>query len=76
MDKNNDDMLTQVQHYRDLQLHYEAIDAAIDTLLTNHQTDTGGLAPDDLARYRSLFQQRAEVLNEMRILEQILFDEE
>ena len=73
---DNDDMLTQVQHYRDLQLHYEALDTAIDRLLTDHQSDVGGLSPDDLARYRNLFQQRAEVLNEMRILEQILFDEE
>lgn len=73
---SNDDMLAQVQHYRDLQLRYEALDSEIDALLAAHKSATGGLSGADLAAYRDLFQQRADVLNDMRIMEQILFEDE
>lgn len=72
----NDDMLDQVEQYRQLVLQYEALDAEIDALIMASGGLMENLSPEELARYRDLAQQRDELLNEMRVLEQQLLPDD
>lgn len=67
---SSDDMLNDVQRYRQLVLDYEALDEEIDQYII----DRGGkteheMTPDELAHYRELSRRRDELLNEIRLLE-------
>jgi hypothetical protein len=73
---NGSDVLHQVQAYRKIVLLYEALDEEIDKLIMEHGGVSENLSPDDLARYRDLARKRDEILNEMRILEQKLLDDD
>lgn len=69
-----DDMQKQVAIYRQLVLEYEALDEQIDQLIMQHEGHTENMSPEDLAHYRELAHKRAEIRNEMRYLEQQLFN--
>ena len=71
MSENNRSRLEQAQAYRRLVDRYEALDEKIDSLM---MANGGGekMSAADLQQYRDWAQQRAEALNEMRILERQL----
>lgn len=72
---DNDD-LTSVQTYRNLVLQYEAMHAGINALFQTHPGGTETMTERELAQYRDMARQRDELLNEMRLLEQQLLDDE
>lgn len=71
MDENKN-QLEIVQEYRKLVLIYEALDEKIDNLIMNNGGVTENMSDTDLQQYRKWATERAEILNEMRILEQQL----
>jgi len=60
--------------YRVLVEDYEALDAKIDALLASYKGSLDKMVGADKQHYREMSHQRDEMLNEMRILEQSLFD--
>jgi hypothetical protein len=75
-DLQDKDLLDKVQTYRDLVLTYERLNAEISQLLTENDGATENMSQGDVQRYRTLARQRDEVLNEMRVLERQLLDED
>jgi hypothetical protein len=75
-DLQDKDLLDKVQTYRDLVLTYERLNAEISQLLTENDGATENMSREDVQRYRVLARQRDEVLNEMRVLERQLLDED
>ena len=53
---------------------YEALDAQIDALLASYKGRLDKMEGEDKQHYREMFRKRDEFLNEMRMLEQDLFD--
>jgi hypothetical protein len=72
MSDNDKKQLRLVQKYRTLVYIYEALDEKIDSLIMENGGVTEKMSEFDLQQYRSWAQERSEVLNEMRILEQQL----
>lgn len=72
----NDDMMDKVQSYQNVVLVYERLNGEINQLLTANNGATENMTKEDVARYRELARQRDEALNEMRILEKQLLDED
>jgi hypothetical protein len=72
----DEDLLVKVQNYRDLVLTYERLNAEISQLLTENDGATENMSREDVQRYRELARQRDEALNEMRVLERLLLDED
>lgn len=72
----NDDMMDKVQNYQNVVLVYERLNSEINQLLTANNGATENMTKEDVARYRELARQRDEALNEMRILEKQLLDED
>jgi hypothetical protein len=74
----SDDMMHDVQRYRQMVLDYEALDEEIDTYII----ERGGkseheMTADELTHYRELSRRRDELLNEIRMLEhQLKLDED
>ncbi len=68
--------LGKVQRYREIVLRYEAVDAEIDALLTQHGGASENLSDEERGRYRQLAAQRDDLLNEMRVLEQELLEDD
>ena len=64
--------LALVQKYRTLVYIYEALDEKIDELIMANGGATENMSEDDRKQYRKWADERSEVLNEMRILEQQL----
>ena len=64
--------LALVQQYRQLVEAYEALDSQIDELVTAGRGRKEQMSSAELRRYRELAQKRAELLNDMRLLEQRL----
>lgn len=63
-----------IVRYQQLVLAYETLDTQIDALLASHQGKLDKMEGADKQRYREMSRQRDELLNEMRVLEQSLFD--
>jgi hypothetical protein len=76
MSDNPKSDLDKVQMYRNIVLQYEAVDAEIDALLMSHGGGSEKMSDDERARYRQLANRRDELLNEMRLLEMQLLDDE
>ena len=76
MSDNQKDDLDKVQMYRNIVLQYEAVDAEIDALIMQHGGGSENMTDEERARYRQLANRRDELLNEMRLLEKQLLDEE
>lgn len=72
---DNDDLIN-VQTYRNLVLRYEAMHAEINGLFQTHPGGTETMTDQEVAQYRDMARQRDELLNEMRLLEQQLLDDE
>lgn len=72
MNDDGKNQLELVQEYRKLVFIYEGLDEKIDNLIMANGGGTESMPEADLKQYREWAQQRAEVLNEMRILEQQL----
>jgi len=72
------DLLEQIEHYRQLTQRYRTLDQQIDDLLkrTRVAGDIDTLHHVDREAYRSLARQRDEIINEMRRMEQFLFAED
>lgn len=75
-DRTENDDLSRVHLYRDLVLRYEAAHAQINALFRLHPGGTEDMSPDEFARYRDLARQRDELLNEMRVMEQLLLEDD
>lgn len=60
--------------YQQLVAEYEALDREIDALLASYKGGLDKMDGADKQHYREMFRQRDELLNEMRVLEQELFD--
>jgi hypothetical protein len=73
---NNEEMLHKVQNYRKIVLIYEGLHARINKLIMENGGGTEKMSPADLQLYRQLATQRDEVMNEMRVLEMQLLDED
>ena len=59
----------QVQHYKQLVLDYEAIDAKVDALLENNGGHTENMTTSDMQTYRQLAAQRDDLFNQIRAIE-------
>ncbi|GAB4444610.1 MAG: hypothetical protein Kow00120_14360 [Anaerolineae bacterium] len=64
-----------VQQLREATLAYEALDAAIDALLSEYGGHSDNMPQAARARYRELAAQRADAYNRMKALERALFDD-
>jgi hypothetical protein len=76
MTDNQKNDLDKVQMYRKIVLQYEAVDAEIDALIMAHGGGSEKMTDEERARYRQLANRRDELLNEMRLLEKQLLDDE
>lgn len=76
MDSEENSTLYQVQNYRKLVLIYEALQKQINALIMAGGGNSEQMSEEDRTRYRELANRRDEVLNEIRVLEQRLLDEE
>lgn len=76
MANNDPNMLDQVQAYRAIVATYEDLKTAIHKLLSSEGGNADELSADALKRYRALARKRDETLNEMRVLEQLLLDQD
>jgi len=72
MPEDKSDQLALVQQYQVLVEAYEALDRRIDEFVSAIRVPRDEMSAADLRRYRELARQRAELLNDMRLLEQQL----
>ena len=72
MPEGESSQLALVQEYRRLVEAYEALDRRIDELISTSRGATERMSAADLRQYRLLARKRAELLNDMRLLEQQL----
>lgn len=72
----HDNLLEQVKRYQGLVQQYEDLDREIDTLITEHDGSTEKMSAEAMQRYRAMARERAEVLNEMMVLERDLLSDE
>lgn len=72
MSDNSKKQFELVQAYRKLVFIYETLDEKIDNLIMANGGGTENMSEADLKQYREWAQERAEALNDMRILEQQL----
>lgn len=72
MPEDKSDQLALVQQYQILVEAYEALDRRIDELVSARRVPRDEMSAADLRQYRQLARQRAELLNDMRLLEQQL----
>lgn len=71
-----DDTRSRITRYRELVLRYESIHHDITQLLHQYQGGTEHMVDADRQRYREMAHQRDELVNEIRMLEQQLMDED
>ncbi len=76
MTDNQKSDLDKVQMYRTIVLQYEAVDAEIDALIMAYGGGSEKMTDEGRARYRELANRRDELLNEMRLLEKQLLDDD
>lgn len=68
----SDDLHADLSRYQALVLEYEALDERIDALLDAYGGNVDQMVGEDKQRYREMFRQRDELLNDMRVLEHSL----
>jgi hypothetical protein len=73
---SDSDLQQQVRLYNELVLRYEELDHEIDRLIMLHGGKSDRMSADDHTRYRQMARERDELQNEMRGLEQMLFNNE
>ncbi len=73
---SNNEVLRQVQNYRKIVLIYEGLQSQINELLKRYGGSSQNMTDEDRENYRLLAKKRDEVMNEMRVLEQMLLQEE
>lgn len=71
----SDNMLQQVTRYNELVQEYHALDEKIDTLIDAHQGHSENMSDESRETYRQLARERDDVFNQMRTMEQTLFNE-
>ncbi len=76
MTDNDSDLKQQVAIYQRIVEQYEQLDEEIDNLLMAHDGRSDRMSAEDHARYRNLANQRDELYNEMRALEQSLLSDD
>lgn len=76
MADNQENDLDKLQMYHSIVLQYEAVDAEIDALIMAHGGGSEKMTDEERIRYRELANRRDELLNEMRLLEKQLLDDE
>lgn len=69
-----DDLRADLDRYQSLVRAYEALDERIDGLLASYGGNVDQMSAQDKQRYREMFRQRDELLNDMRMLEQTLIN--
>jgi len=72
----SDDTQQRVQLYRQTVEEYERLDKEIDALIMKYDGASKNMPDDVLANYREMARRRGELRNEMRFLEQQLFEED
>lgn len=72
MPANKSDQLALVQQYQAKVEAYEALDRRIDELVSASRVPRDEMSAADLRQYRQLARQRAELMSDMRLLEQQL----
>lgn len=72
----NDDLMSQMQSYREVAEVYNDLKHAIDELLAKHDGGTENMSDEEIEHYRDLARQRDEAFNEMRWLEQKLLGDD
>lgn len=75
-DTPSSDMKSQLDAYRELVERYESIDKEIDALIMRNGGASKNMSNSERDRYQDLATLRRELQNEMRIMEQDLFDDE
>ena len=68
--------LSQVQRYQNYVLEYEALDEEIDGLLSKYNGATEKMPDEEYQRYRELAHRRDYVYNQIRALENQIFDDD
>ena len=76
MTDNDSDLKQQVAIYQRIVEQYEQLDEEIDNLLMAHDGRSDRMSAEAHARYRNLANQRDELYNEMRALEQSLLSDD
>lgn len=64
-----------VSRYQQLLDRHQILSQMIEGLLQKHSGGPELMSMDELAQYRTIAQERDEIVNEMRLLEQELFDD-
>jgi hypothetical protein len=70
------DTQARVQLYRQLVQDYEALDKEIDALIMRYGGASKNMPSDVLTTYRKMARRRSNLRNDMRILEEYLFDDD
>jgi len=70
-----DDTQGRIEIYRDIVQAYETVDKQIDALIMRNGGASRNMSASDRKEYKHLARKRSELHNEMRILEQALFDD-
>ena len=63
-------MVEQIARYNKLVQEYQALDKAVDTLLTGHHGHTENMSAEAMQRYRDLARKRDDAFNAVRTMEQ------
>lgn len=72
MADSDQNILEQMQAYRQVVEQYEALDAEIDTLIMSYGGASENMPAEELHHYRQLAERRDDAYNQMRGLEQNL----
>jgi len=64
-----------IQEYQQIVRTYEELDHEIDALIMKYKGASKNMPDDVLVEYREMARRRSELRNEMRILEQDLFND-
>lgn len=64
-----------ISRYQQLLDRYQVLSHIIEGLLQKHSGGPELMSMDELTQYRTVAQERDEIVNEMRLLEQELFDD-
>lgn len=74
---NQQDVLEQIQAYRQIVELYEALDEEIDALIMRYAGATENMPSEEFHHYRQLAERRDDAYNQMRGLEQnLLLDDD
>ncbi len=72
----SEDLIEQVQYYRELVLKYEALNLEISQLLMDNDGASENMTAKEFAHYRVLAKERDRLQDEIRVIELELMDED